>query len=75
MVTMKEDDKDLNHPRNLSLHIEVIIHKNLVRHVLIDRGVGLNIFPIRIFEKLEYLEQDMDMRQKVTIRAYDGYER
>ena len=75
MVTIKENDKDLNHPHNLALHIEVMIHKTLVRCVLIDGGAGLNIFPVNILEKLGYTNQDIDTRKKVTIRAYDGSER
>ena len=42
--------------------------------MLIDGGVRLNICPISILEKLGYSKQDIDTRQKVTIRAYDGSE-
>ena len=62
MVAIMEDDKDLNHSHNLSLHIEVMIHRTLVRRVLIDRGVRLNICPFNILEKLGYSEQDIDTR-------------
>lgn len=62
MVTNKENDKDLNHPHNLSLHIEVMIHKTLVRCVLIDGGVGLNICTFSILENLGYSKQDIDTR-------------
>ena len=75
MVKIKENDKDLNHPHYLALHIEVMIHKNRVRCVLIDGGVELNICPFNILENLGYSKQDIDTRQKVTIRAYDGSER
>ena len=44
----EEDDKSLSHLHNLALHIEVMIHKTHVRHVLIDGGTGLNICSLRL---------------------------
>ena len=48
MIAIKENDKDLNHPNNLALHIEVMIHKTLGRCLLIDGGARLNICPVSI---------------------------
>ena len=51
---LEEDDKSLSHPHNLALHIEVMIHKTCVRHMLIDGGVGLNIYSLSLLKTLGY---------------------
>ena len=71
----KEDDKSLSHPHNLALHIQVMIHKTRVRCVLIDGGVGLNIFSLSLLKIVGYSKQVIDTRRKIIIKAYDEAER
>ena len=72
---LEEDDKSLSHPHNLTLHIEVMIHKTRVRCMLVDGGVGLNICSLSLLQTLGYFEQVIDTRRKITIKAYDEVER
>jgi ankyrin repeat protein len=39
----EEDDFSLSHPHNQPLHIEVLIGRMQVCHILIDNGASLNI--------------------------------
>ena len=71
----KEDDKSLSHPHNLTLHIEVMIHKTHVRHMLIDGGARLNICSLSLLKTLGYSEHVIDSKRKITIKAYDEIER
>lgn len=71
----KNDDVSLTHPHNVSLHMEVLIHKNWVKRVLIDGGAGLNICTLKLICALGYLENAIDARRKITIKSYDDEER
>ena len=71
----EEDDKSVSHMHNLSLHIEVMIHRTYVKHVLIDGGARLNICSLSLLKTLGYFEQVIDSRRKITIKAYDEAER
>lgn len=71
----KEDDNLLNHPHNEPLHIEVMIHKHHVKHVLIDGGARLNICTYNLITQLGYFENIIDPNKKITIKAYDEEER
>lgn len=70
----EEYDNSLIHPHNQLLHIEVIIHQKFIRHVLIDYGVGLNIYFANFLTQLGYDEESIDPRRKITIKAYDEVE-
>lgn len=59
----EDDDKALSHPHNLSLHIEVMIHRTRVRHVLIDGGARLNICSFSLLKELGYFEEVIDTRK------------
>ncbi|GLJ30963.1 hypothetical protein SUGI_0618000 [Cryptomeria japonica] len=71
----KEDDMSLQHPHNAPLHIEILIHKTRVKHVLIDSGAGLNICSLSLVRALGYSEDVVDVRKKITTKAYDEEER
>ena len=71
----EHDDVSINHPHNAALHIEVLIHKHHVKRVLIDGGTGLNICTLKLVYTLGYLENVIDPRRKITIKAYDDEER
>ena len=75
-LTFSDDgDKYLSHLHNLALHIEVMIYKTHVRCVLIDGGVGLNIFSLSHLKILGYSEKIIDTRRKIIIKACDEVER
>lgn len=65
----------LNHPQNLPLHIEVLIHKHRVKRVLVDGGAGLNICTLSLVKALGFFEEAIDPKKKITIKAYDDEER
>ena len=75
LTFLEEDDKSLSHPHNLSLHIEVMIHKTHVKCVLRDGGVRLNICSLSLLKMLGYSKQVIDTRRKIIIKAYDEVER
>jgi hypothetical protein len=61
----------MTHPHNSSLYLEVMIHKHQIRHVLIDGGFGLNICTLKLVHALGLLDDSIDPRRKITIKAYD----
>lgn len=65
----------LNHPHNVALHLEYLIHKHHVKHALIDGGAKLNICTLKIIHALGYSNNAIDARIKITIKAYDEEER
>lgn len=71
----EEDDNSLNHPHNQPLHIEAMIHKHRVKHVLIHGGTGLNICTYNPLAQLGFSENVIDSAKKITIKAYDEEER
>lgn len=71
----EEDDNSLNHPHNQPLHIEAMIHKHKVKHVLIDGGAGLNICTYSLLTQLGLSENVIDPCKKITIKSYDEEER
>ena len=52
-----------------------MIHRTHVRHVLIDGGVGLNIYSLSLLKILGYYEQVIDTRRNIIIKSYDEVER
>ena len=54
--------------------MEVFIHNTKVRHVLIDGGVGLKIYTLKVVKGLDYSEEDVDPSCRITIKAYDDGE-
>ena len=72
---LEEDDKSLSHPHNLSLHIEVMIHRTHVRHVLIDGGVGLTNCSLSLLKTLGYSKKIIYTRRKIMIKASDEAKR
>lgn len=70
----EKEDVSLNHPQNVLLHIEVLIYKNLVKHVLIDEGVSLNISTLILIYALGFLQNVIDPKIKITIKYYDDEE-
>lgn len=58
----EHDDVSLTHPHNFALHIEVLIHKHQVKHVLIDGGAGLNICTLKLIHALGYSDEAIDTR-------------
>lgn len=71
----EQDDVSLSNPHNVALHIEVLIHKNCVKHVLIDGGAVLNICNLKLIHALGYSDNTIDARRKITIKEYDEEER
>lgn len=71
---IEDDDIFLEHPHNAPLHIEVLIHKTHVKHVLIDGGVGLNICSLSLVHVLGYFEDVVYPHKKITIKSYDEEE-
>lgn len=45
---LENDDVSLNHPHNTPLHIEALVKKHQIKHVLIDGGAGLNICTLNL---------------------------
>ena len=43
--------------------------------MLIDGGVGLNIFSLSLLKSLGYSEQVIDTKRKIIIKTYDEAER
>ena len=74
MSFSEEDDNSLSHLHNQPLHIEVMIHEKCVHWVLIDNGVGLNIFSAALLRQLDYDAKSIDPRRRITIKAYDEVE-
>jgi hypothetical protein len=68
------DDASPSHPHNVALHIQVQIHKHCVKCVLIDGGVKLNIFTLKLFQALGFSKHSVDSNKRVTIKAYDDEE-
>lgn len=66
-----KDDVSLNHPRNYLLHIEVLIYKHQVKHVLIDGGASLNIWTLTLICALGFSKNAMDPKREITIKDYD----
>lgn len=62
----------LNH--NDPLHLEVLIHKAKVRRVLVDRGVGLNIYTLKLVKALGFSEACVDTTKGIVIKVYDDEE-
>ena len=52
-----------------------MIQKTHVRHVLIDGGVGLNIYSLSLLNMLGYFEKIIVTKRKNIIKAYDEVER
>ena len=71
----EEDDRALNHPHNLALHVKVQIFRTLVHRVLIDNGVGLNIISFNVIQQLGMPKFSIEPKCKITIKAYDEVER
>jgi hypothetical protein len=69
------DDASPSHPHNAALHIEVQVHKNHVKHVLIDGGANLTIFTLKLVQSLDFSEHAIDSKKRITIKAYDDEER
>lgn len=59
----ENDDVSLTHPHSVALHIEVLIQKHQVKHVLIDGGVGLNIYTLKLICALGYSKNAIDARR------------
>ena len=59
---------------NDPLHLEVFVHNVKVRRVLIDGGVGLNIYTLKVVKGLGYSKNDVDPSRRITIKAYDDGE-
>lgn len=70
LTFFEEDDKTLSHPHNLALHIEVQIFHTWVHRVLIENGARKNIISFNIIQQLGMPEFTIDLRQKITIKAY-----
>ena len=71
----ERDGMSFSHPQNLSLHIEVFVHRNRVKGVLVDGGAGLNICTLSLVRALGYIENAFYPKKKITIKAYDDEER
>ena len=67
-----QDDMSVIQPQNSPLHIEVFIHRNKVKGELVDGGLGLNICKLNLVKSLRYIEDAIDPRKKITIKAYDN---
>lgn len=69
-----QDDMSAIHPQKSPLHIEVFIYKNRVKRALVDGRAGLNIFILNLVKALGYIEDVVDHKKKITIKAYDDEE-
>lgn len=59
---------------NDPLHLEVFMHKNKIKRVLIDGGASLNICTLNFVKALGYLELHIDPNKKINIKSYDDEE-
>lgn len=75
LLTFSEQYLPSQPSHNHDLHLEVFIHKNKVKRVLVDGGVGLNICTLQLINHLGYLEDTIEKTKSTTIRAYDDQER
>ena len=75
LAFFEEDDRAPSHRHNLTLHIEVQIFHTHVRRVLIDNGARLNIISFHVIQQLGMSKFSIDPRHKITIKAYDKFER
>ena len=55
-------------------HLEGFVHNAKVRCVLIDGGIGLNIYTLNVVKGLGYSEEDVDPSYRITIKSYDDGE-
>ena len=60
--------------QNDPLHLDVFIHNTKAIYVLIDGGVGLNIYTLKVAKGLDYSKEDMDPSYRIIIKAYDDGE-
>lgn len=74
MSFSEEDNNSLSHPPKKPLHIKVMIPCKHVCCILIDNGVGLNIYSTDFLTQLGYDEESIDPRRKITIKAYNEEE-
>lgn len=52
-----------------------MIHKHQVKHVLIDGSIKMNICTYNLLIQLRFSKNDIDPRNKITIKDYDEEER
>lgn len=71
----KHDGISLSHPHNTPLHIKFLVYKHQVKHVLIEGGVGLNIYTLKLVHALGFSEKVIDPKKKINIKACDDEER
>jgi len=57
------------------LHLEVIIHNNKVKRVLVDGGAGLSICTLHFVKNLGYSKDTTKKVKSTTIKEYDYQER
>lgn len=75
LLFSQDNDVSLSHPHKNPLHIKFLIHKHKAKYLLIDGGVDLNICTLKIIRALGFLENAIDPKKKITIKAYDDEER
>lgn len=56
------------------MQIEVLIHRMLVKHVLIDGGDRLNICSMNLVRALGYSKDAVDPQKKTKIKAHNEEE-
>ncbi|GLJ04943.1 hypothetical protein SUGI_0007520, partial [Cryptomeria japonica] len=69
------DDAFVSQPHNTPLRIKAFIHKQRIKRVLIDGGVGINICTLSTIKQLGYSDKAVNAANKITIKAYDDEER
>ena len=75
LLTFSEQDLPSQPSHNSAFHLKVIIHKNKVKRVLVDGGVGLNICTLQLIKHLSYSKDTIEKTKRTTIKVYDNQER
>lgn len=75
LLTFFDQDFPTQPSHNHALHLEVLVHKNKFKRVLVDGGEGLNICSLKLIKNLGISEDSIEKGKGITIRAYDDQER
>lgn len=71
LLTFSGQDFPAQPSHNHALHLEVLVHKNKVKRVLVDGGTGLNICSLKLIKNMGFSEDSIKKVKGIMIKAYD----
>lgn len=74
LLTFLEHDLPMQPSHNRALHIEVLVHNNKVKRVLVDGDVDFNICTLQLIKNLRFSKYVIEKGKGITIRSYDDQE-